>query len=135
MIKVCLDTNIYISALLFDKKPEEILFMGAGGQIEIISSPPILEEVREVLTKKFHRTETDARRLLKSITSISKVSTPLIKVKKLKYQPDNRILEAALEGEVDCIVTGDKKHLLSLREFKNIPIITPGQFLKEFEKE
>lgn len=107
--------------------------MGASGQIEIILSPPILAEVREVLTKKFHRTETDARRLLKSITSISKISIPLIKLKKLEYQPDNKVLEAALEGKVDYIITGDKKHLLPLKEFKGISIITAEQFLKKFE--
>jgi predicted nucleic acid-binding protein len=39
------------------------------------------------------------------------------------------ILECALSAEADCIVTGDKKHLLSLGRFKDIPIINPVEFL------
>lgn len=129
VIKVCLDTNIFISALLFDRKPEDILFLGSKGKILIILSPAILEEIKEVLLKKFKFPETEVKKMLKSISSITKTMVPSMQVKKLNYQKDNKILEAALEGQVDYIITGDKKHLLPLKKFKNIPIIAPDQFL------
>lgn len=133
MIKIVLDSNVVISALLFDGKPEQILFMASRGDIEIILTPVISEEIYNVLTNKFKHPENIAKKLFKSVISISKIIVPKIKVRSIKYLPDNKILEAGLEGKVDFIVTGDKKHLLPLREFKGIPIVTPNQFLKEIE--
>lgn len=129
VIKVCLDSNIFISALLFDGKPEKILFMASGKEVKITVSPAIIEEVKKNLVKKFHRPEIEVRELVKVITSISQIVVPRSKIKAIKYQPDNKILEAALEGKVDYIVTGDNKHLLPLKEFKGIPIVTPNQLL------
>lgn len=134
VIKVCLDSNIFISALLFDGKPEKILFMASSKAVRITVSPAIIEEVKKNLVKKFHRPEIEVRKLVKAITSISQVVVPENRIKAIKYQPDNKILEAALEGQVDYIVTGDKKHLLPLKQFKGIPIVTPDQFLKEKDK-
>lgn len=129
MIKVCLDSNIIISALLFDGKPEEILLMGSGGDIEIVVSPAILDEIKKNVNKKFNRSEADSKKLIKNITSISKLINPQVKINIINYSPDNRILETAVEGNADYIITGDKKHLLPLKEFKDIPIVTPAQFL------
>lgn len=129
VIKVCLDSNIFISALLFDGKPEKILFMASSKEVKITVSPTIIEEVKKNLVKKFHRPEMEVRKLVKAITSISQVVVPKSKIKEVEYQPDNRILETALEGQVDYIVTGDSKHLLPLKEFKGIPIVTPNEFL------
>lgn len=134
VIKVCLDSNIFISALLFDGKPEKILFMASGKKVKITVSPAIIEEVKKNLVKKFHRPETEVRELVKAITSISQIVIPKRKLKVLRYKPDNKVLEAALEGEVDYLITGDRKHLLPLKQFKGIPIVTPDQFLKEKDK-
>lgn len=43
---------------------------------------------------------------------------------------DEMVLECALAGEADFIVTGDKKHLLPLRQFRDIPIVNPAEFLR-----
>lgn len=133
MIKVCLDSNIFISALLFDGKPEEILFMASSRKVIIIISPSIIEEVKKNLVTKFHRPENEVKRLVRAIISISQLVVPKRKFKIVEYLPDNKILETAVEGQVDYIVTGDRKHLLPLKEFKRIPIITPAQFLEEIE--
>jgi predicted nucleic acid-binding protein len=47
---------------------------------------------------------------------------------------DEMVLECALAAEADVIVSGDKKHLLSLREFRGIPIIPPAEFLRRLAK-
>ncbi len=129
MIKICLDSNIFISALLFDGKPEEILFMASSGDIEIIISLAIIEEVKRNLINKFHRSDYETKKLISSIASISKLIVPNARIKLVQYLPDNKILEAALEGGVDYIITGDKKHLLPLKKFKGIPIVTANQFI------
>lgn len=134
VIKVCLDSNIFISALLFDGKPEKILFMASSKEVKITVSPAIIEEVKKNLVKKFHRPEIEVRKLVKVITSISQVVVPRSRIKAIKYQPDNKILEACLEGKVDYLITGDRKHLLPLKQFKGMPIVTPDQFLKEKDK-
>lgn len=133
MIKIVLDSNVVISALLFDEKPEQILFAASRGDLEIILTPGISEEIHNVLTNKFKHPENIAKKLLKSVTSISKIVVPKIKVRSINYLPDNKILEAGLEGDVNYIITGDKTHLLPLKEFRGIPILTPDQFLKEIE--
>ncbi|MBC7319883.1 putative toxin-antitoxin system toxin component, PIN family, partial [bacterium] len=63
---------------------------------------------------------------LKAIKVYPKTKVSLIKEKK----DDNRILECALEGKVDYIISGDRKHILPLKEFKGIKIVSVGEFLE-----
>jgi len=129
-IRVCLDTNILVSTLLFGGKPDEILDLAARKQIKIISSPIILAELQQVLINKFMWTDNDAKQSLKSLMEILTLVVPQYKINKIKYGPDNRILECAVEGKADFIISGDKKHLLPLSEFEGIKIITASQLLK-----
>lgn len=94
-----------------------------------MTSPQIIAEVGSVLSKKFEQDEKYIKKQLKVISDVSELIVLRHRVKVLKYDPDNKILETAQEGKVDYIVTGDSKHLLPLKEFKGIPIITPAQFL------
>ena len=130
VIKVCLDTNIFVSAFVFSGKPAKVFDLAVDKKIITVTSPAIIAEVNKVLDQKFKWNEYDIKKQLKVIGQVCEFITPRKRIKVLKYLPDNRILECALEGEADYIVTGDKKHLLSLKKFKNIPIITPGEFLK-----
>lgn len=130
MTKVCLDTNVLISAALFDGKPEKILRLVEEDKLILIISPAILVETTRVLVDKFQREEEEVMRFVKLLYDLGKIIRPKGKIRLVKKDSDNRILECALEGKADYIVTGDKKHLLPLANFKNIPIITPGDFLK-----
>jgi hypothetical protein len=47
---------------------------------------------------------------------------------------DNRVLECAVAGQVDAIVTGDRKHLLPLRRYAGIPILSPTAFLEAWQQ-
>lgn len=133
VIKVCLDTNILISAFLFSGKPAQIFDLAVDGEITLVASPAIVAEFGRVLRHKFKRDDRYIRKQLKIITDVAEVVTPKQRISKLKYDPDNRVLEAALTGNVDYIVTGDKKHLLPLKNFKGISIITASQFLKSWQ--
>ena len=130
MIRVCLDTNILISSIFFGGKPKEILDLGDKNQIVLVTSPQILAELRLVLSKKFRWSESEIKQALKTLTQIMILVSPTETVNGIKHGPDNRILECALAGKADYIVSGDKKHLLPLSEFEGIKIITASQLLK-----
>lgn len=133
VIKVCLDSNVLISAFIFSGKPAQIFDLAVEKNIKLITSPEILSEVASVLSRKFDQDERVIKKQIKTINDVSKIVIPKRKLKVLRYKPDNKVLEVCLGGEVDYLVTGDKKHLLPLKQFQGIPIVTPDQFLKEFE--
>lgn len=130
MIKICLDTNVIISAIIFGGKPEQILKLAQEGKITLLISPAILSEINRVLAIKFERDDTEIKRVVKGLISIGQLVSPKKKIDKIQYKPDNRILECALEGKADYIISGDKKHLLPLGKFEGIKIVTSSQFLQ-----
>jgi len=134
VIRVCLDTNVLISAALFDGKPEEILRLIEEDKLILVISPAILVETTRVLVNKFQRDKEEVTRFIKLLYDLGEITRPKGNIRLIKKVSDNRILECAIEGGIDYIVTGDKKHLLPLGKFKNIPIITPGEFLKIYSK-
>lgn len=109
--KVVLDTNVIISGLNFRGGRREILDLIRGEQIEVYISPFILEEVRGVLKEKF---SWDEERIE---TAIEKLKAALVEPEEnisviKKDEDDNRILECGVEGKVQYIVSGDKRHVL-----------------------
>ena len=134
MIRVCLDTNVLISAALFDGKPEEILRLIEEDKLILVISPAILVETTRVLVDKFQRDKEEVTRFIKLLYDLGEITRPKRKIRQIKKDSDNRILECAIEGKADYIVTGDKKHLLPLANFKNIPLITPREFLKIYSR-
>ena len=134
-LKTVFDTNIYISAIIFGGVPESCLDVAINDEIELYTTRAILLELANKLTTKFLHTEEDFEDILKGFSKFVKIIEPKVKVDKIKIDPqDNKILEAALEAKADYIVSGDKKHLLSLGNFRNIPIISAKQFLDIFYK-
>lgn len=129
-IKVILDTNIYISAIIFGGNPKKILKLARAQKIKVFTSIQILLEISEKLHKKFKLSEKDVAKILRGISKITEVVHPKIKLNIVKEDPsDNKILECALEANADYIVTGDK-HLLKLKRFEETKIVTPSDFLK-----
>ena len=134
-LKAVFDTNIYISAIIFGGVPENCLDVAINDEIELYTTRAILLELANKLTTKFLHAEEDVEDILKGFSKFVKIIEPKVKVDKIKIDPqDNKILEAALEAKADYIVSGDKKHLLSLGNFRNIPIISAKQFLDIFYK-
>lgn len=131
--KVLFDTNIYISAIIFGGNPRQCLELARNGEIQLIVSKSILLELAEKLRDKFNWPEEDIADVIFGISVFAKLITPGKKINLIKADPsDNRILEASLEAKTDYIVSGDKKHLLSLKAFEEIPIISSKHFLDLF---
>lgn len=130
-VKVTLDTNILISALGFGGKPREILQLILEDQITAVISSTLLAEFEDVVTKKFPVLSYNFERINKKIKKKFTIVKPKESLHIVKDEDDNRVLEAALEGKCDFIVTGDKE-LLTLNSFKGIKIVTADQFLTVF---
>ena len=132
MIKVVLDTNVYISALFWKGAPYQIFKKILIGDILNFTSPEILKEIKEKLLYKFKLPPEKVKEYLEIIIFNSEIIQPKKKIKIIKKDPtDNKILECALEAKASFIISGDK-HLLEIKKYKGIKIITPKEFLSRF---
>ncbi len=130
MLKVVVDTNVLVSATLFGGNPEKILDLVEEGKIKILISEKILEEFREVLQEKFGFSLSMAELVASGIREISSLTAPTQRVNVIKEkEADNRVLECAIEGRTQYIVSGDTKHLQPLKEYRGIKILSPAEFL------
>jgi len=82
-----------------------------------------------VLARKFGRDKEELARVAVYLTEIGIMVRPRRKIRVLSDNPDNRILECAVSGEADIIVTGDKA-MLNLGEYKNAKILSLKEFLE-----
>lgn len=131
MLKVCLDTNVWLSGIAFPTgKPAEIVTSALNRKFQIITSLFILSEVERNLIKKFDVSAKKAKRLTFRISQIADVYDPKGSVHVIKEcHPDNLVLETAWLGKAKYLVTGDKEHLLPLKVFKHVKIVDPASFL------
>ena len=131
IIRVVADTNLYISAILFGGKPEAIRQLARDGEIELLVSEHILTEIADTLKKKFGWSDWQISEVISEIGEISTLITPKATLSIIKEcESDNRILECAVEGGARYIVSGDKKHLLPLKKYRGIAILSAADFLK-----
>jgi len=131
MIKVVLDTNVFISALFWKGPPYQIFKKILEGTILNFISPPILNEVQERLLNKFKLPPEKVKEFLEIIIFSSTIVYPKKKLEIVKRDPaDNKIIECAVEAKVSFIISGDK-HLLEIKKYNGIKIITPKKFLSQ----
>ncbi|HEY4508201.1 MAG TPA: putative toxin-antitoxin system toxin component, PIN family [Candidatus Paceibacterota bacterium] len=129
MIKAVLDTNVFVSALFWRGAPHTVVREGIAGAFTLISSPAIMVELREALVVKFQTPAEDVREYLRVIALNAFLVEPSnVPHVVLADANDDKIIACAVNAEADYIVSGDK-HLLSLKKFFSIGIITPPAFL------
>ena len=131
--KVVIDTNVFVSGLTFKGNPREVLDLIWRGDIEVCISSFILKELEETLKKDFSWDRDQIKHTLEKIKAKTLLVQPANKVSIIKENDDdNRILECATEGKVQYLISGDRKHLLPLKEYRGIKILSPAEFLKLF---
>jgi len=135
MIKIVLDTNILISAILFGGNPRKILSLIIDNKIQAFISPFIIFELKEVLLKKFNF----SLEILEEIEDLIKERFIIVYPKKTinlikEVLTDNRILECAVEAKADFLISGDTKHILKLKKINKTKIVSTNEFLKYFNK-
>ncbi len=132
MLKVTADTNILVSAVIAEGNEFKLLELAKEGKIKLILSPAILLEFKNVISReKFGFSQKQIISILKQIISICEMVVPALKVDAIKDDPiDNMVLECAEAGKAEYIVSGDE-HLLKLKEYKGIKIVTTQEILKK----
>ncbi len=129
MTRVVADTNIYVSAMMFAGLPGSLLDLGLLQAFTLVISPPLLDELEDKLRVKFGVTAEDAATIRAKLEGVADVVAPDFVLHVVKDDPDdNRVLECAVAGKADYIVSGDR-HLLKLKAHAGIPILTARQFL------
>lgn len=137
MLKVVLDSNIWVSAILWGGLPESIMFLQKTNQIEIALSQELFNESRKTFSKpklqprmlSLGFTLDACLDLIKS-TAIFYPIIPL-EVPELRDPDDVIVLATAIASQADVIVSGDKD-LLVLGQYQDIPILTAKEFLNGF---
>lgn len=128
-MRVVFDTNIFVSALVFPGgRAEAALLKVIEGDAELIVSLPIIHEVLNVMSRKFDRDAEELARVAVYLADLGSVVRPKRKLAVLRDEPDNRILECAVAGHAEVIVTGDRA-MLALGEYKRIRLIALKTFL------
>lgn len=130
MIGIVLDTNVYISGILFGGISRDILNKIIEGKITLYISDEIFGEIKDVLSrKKFDFPPEIVHHIINEIESISELIYPTVFYNiVVKDKDDNIIFDCAVEAKADFIVTGDKI-LQEIKSFKGIEILSPRDFL------
>ena len=134
MFRVVLDTNVLVSAIISDGKSRELLKKGIANQYSIVMSDLILKELITVLRRpKFDLSEDELQRTIIALIRTAEVVNVKTKIKVVKEDPkDDMIIETAIDGCADTIVTGDN-HLLVLKCFRGIKVTTVENMLASLQ--
>ena len=131
-MRIVLDTNVFISGIFWEGNfCSKIIDKWKNEEFELVSSIEIIEELLNTL--KHFKIQLDEetieswRNIIIERVIIAKSSERLDVIK--EDPDDNKFLETAIAGNVDYIISQDK-HLLSIKKFKKIKIITPEEFLR-----
>lgn len=134
-MRITLDTNVLISGTFWTGDSFRILDMIDNKELDNISSREIIEEYNETIKSDEIVDKVDNKKLIMTkvvhnVIKNSEIVEPTAKLDVIKDDPDdNRVLECAKEGKVSYIITNDN-HLLKLKEFEGIKIVTPEEFLR-----
>ena len=126
--RVVFDTNILVSALVFPGGRGEAALRRIIQQTDqLVLSRPIVDELLDVLARKFARDAEELAHVAVFVTELAVVVAPKRRLRVVKDDPDNRILECAVAGRAEVIVTGDKA-LLALKLYEKIRIVTLREY-------
>jgi len=130
MIRVVIDTNVVVSAILVDEgHSAAILDLAVNREILMFTSPALLAEYEEVLRRpRLKLSPSRVRGVMAVIRRTSRQVKPVVTLKLSVHESDNRIYECAATGGADYIVTGNAKHFK--QEYRSTRIVTPREFIE-----
>jgi putative PIN family toxin of toxin-antitoxin system len=134
-VKAVADTNVLVSGLLWSGPPASLLDRGALRLIGLVTSDEILAELEDVLSRphlvgRLRLRGQMVAGVMQTYRAVAQIvePAPVELPAGLRDPNDLHVLRCAVGANVDAIITGDKD-LLVLKEFVNIAIVTPRQFL------
>jgi uncharacterized protein len=137
MMRVVIDTNVWLSALLWGGQPNLIIKLIEKQQIQAISSENILIELADILQKsKLQKRLNQLGFSADEIVIVAKRLMTLVVIEEviipeLRDPKDQMILATAIAGDVQVVISGDKD-LLVLNPYRNISILLPQEFLSHY---
>ncbi len=130
-MRVVFDTNVFVSALVFPGgNGEQAVQRIIDGRDNLLVSRAIVGELLEVLARKFARDREELARVAVFVAGIAEVIESSTSLRVLADQADNRILECAIDGAADLIVTGDKE-MLAHAQYEKIRIVSLREYLDD----
>lgn len=118
---------------MFSGTPFEIVSKAFAKKFQVVLSKPILNELETNLVKKFEFTSAEIQTLFKRILEVADLYEPMGKLHLIKnHVMDNLVIETAVLGDADFLVTGDKKHLLPIGSYGRLKIVDPATFAMNF---
>ena len=132
-MRVVLDTNIFISGIHWNGPSSKILMLWILDEFDVILSEKIIEEVNRTLNNFKIMLSDEKKAYIRRLLGISTIFVkPEFTILAVQDDPDDdKFVEAAVAGAADYIITQDK-HLLKIKQFEGIRIVTPEEFLKFF---
>lgn len=137
-MRLVLDTNVLVSAFLWQGVPGRLIELATEQEIQLVTSRVLLDELADVLPRKKLAKKVAATGLTPAQIVLNyRRLAQLITARKLSQAvsrdaDDDHVLACAIAAQADLIVSGDE-HLLSLKIHQNIPILTPAETLRWIE--
>jgi putative PIN family toxin of toxin-antitoxin system len=138
-MRLVVDTNVVVSAFLWQGVPGRLLEMAGEKEVRLFTTRALLDELADVLgrqklAKNVVATGLTASQMLMNYRKV----VPLVTARQLPQQvspdkDDDAVLTAAQAAKADLIVSGDRKHLLALKRFEGISIVTAAQAVAMIE--
>ena len=139
-MRAVLDANQFISGMIARKgNSARILGAWRENRFTLVTSPPILEEIEQVLSRpsilaRLSWPVFEVEDFISQMKLFAQVVNPSITPSGITEDPDdNKYLAAACTASADCIVSGDH-HLLDLGSYEGIPVLRPTEFLAILER-
>ena len=131
---VVYDTNILISGMVWGGVPYDCIKLAMTDKVEGVTCSEIISEFDEKLTTKLGYTHYRISRIVSRILGFLRVVKIKNQLERITTDPDdNKIIECAIVGGATHIVTGAKRHLLPLKNYQGIHIVTAIDFLEQFQ--
>jgi putative PIN family toxin of toxin-antitoxin system len=132
-LKAVLDTNVVVSGMLIAHgHPAAILAAWRERRFQLVTSAPLLQELSDVLappdiSRRIGRPAEDVATFLAGFAQAAIIVEPTERLAVVADEADNRVLEAAITGEADYMVSGDMG-LLALAEYRQVSIVRASRF-------
>jgi putative PIN family toxin of toxin-antitoxin system len=139
MRKVVLDTNVLVSGVIASGYSASIVDAVRREEIQLVTSVCLLEEFSEVIARrhiarKYPKAAEEAENLLDFLRAFAILAPGIPEAQNISPdRDDDFVLACALDEKADCIVSGDP-HLLNLKTYTGIPILTPREFVERMLK-
>jgi putative PIN family toxin of toxin-antitoxin system len=131
-MRLVIDSNIFVSSFFWKGNPRRVFDRVTNGFDELYITDEILNEISTVMAhKKFDANEKEYVEIIESYSVKISYKNKIEEMSRDK--DDDKILQCSLEGNVDFIITGDND-LLVLKEFRNIKIVNPKEYLEKYCK-